>query len=339
EKPIDEKPIDEKPIDEKPIDEKPIDEKPIDEKPIDEKPISDQDKFILAHEFWLNFGREGVFVSEEDILAYLKTLDNDQLTSDDLSIYVWAHFDSHGRTTRTTYYSPIDYIINDIDYIKTFYDHYFDSSITRQELINDLKNALSVLFDIDFINAHWDRSKEMYKNAPQTVAELYSGAYGNSADWQKDTEAHSGAHNLNGKTGNISYRYIGDDEQYKGYQFVFDEKDKLVDDPANMGSIDIGNSITEASNHFMYDMLPWILYGNSADDPTSCYDRIEALRQAAPGYVLEYINSDFLYLIINLISDEHNIFTPNILTKRGHLNKLIRQNPHEKLTKQGYKST
>ena len=77
-------------------------------------------------------------------------------------------------------------------------------------------------------------------------------------------------HNMNGAEGNVVY-YNKD-----GKEAVFDKNDKLVTDPENQGSFNYYIYTEEPYKHFIYDTLPWIKWGNTADDQTTKADRIKA---------------------------------------------------------------
>jgi len=57
---------------------------------------------------------------------------------------------------------------------------------------------------------------------------------------------------------------------------VYDNSGKLVTDPVNMGSYNYSHPSDEPFGHFVNDMLPWIMWGNSKDDPTSISERLSA---------------------------------------------------------------
>jgi filamentous hemagglutinin family protein len=269
---------------------------------------------LLAHQYWFDFALDGNIVAESEILEFLLSLDKDQLNSGLLYLYVWSYFNPPKERRTPIYISPIETITTAMDSISDFFINF--SIIDGVSNIHNFLNIFESILDPSFRTSHWSRSNDMYykdPKAPETVEELYSGIYGDSNDWQKDSKSHSGAHNLDGKTGNISYRYIGEDEQFKGYQFVYDNKDILVTEPANMGSLDISSSSDEF-HHFIYDMLPWILYGNTADDKTTCSDRLDAIINSAPGYIDESIGLPVVQLLIFMISGPRL----NISTKVGN---------------------
>jgi hypothetical protein len=60
---------------------------------------------------------------------------------------------------------------------------------------------------------------------------------------------------------------------------VIDEHGKLVTDCANQASYNYFAADREPLEHFLFDMLPWIEYGNCKLDPTSRDERISAYLQ------------------------------------------------------------
>ena len=60
---------------------------------------------------------------------------------------------------------------------------------------------------------------------------------------------------------------------------VIDENGKQVTDCVNMASYNYFLVDREPLEHFMFDMLPWIEWGNCASDPTSRGERIAAYLQ------------------------------------------------------------
>ncbi|MFO1242669.1 MAG: hypothetical protein U1E36_05650 [Rickettsiales bacterium] len=57
---------------------------------------------------------------------------------------------------------------------------------------------------------------------------------------------------------------------------VHDKDGKLVQDGVNDGSFNYFHPAEQPADHFIYDVLPWIEYGNSASDKTAENDRINA---------------------------------------------------------------
>jgi hypothetical protein len=58
------------------------------------------------------------------------------------------------------------------------------------------------------------------------------------------------------------------------YEAVYDRNGKLVTDPLNEGTYNYGSPLDNKWTHFKDDMVPYYLWGNSPDDPTSWYERL-----------------------------------------------------------------
>lgn len=92
--------------------------------------------------------------------------------------------------------------------------------------------------------------------------------------WFKWTLSHTcevAGHNLRGATENSVW--IGPDGHKEA---VFDQFGKPVEDPANAPSYNYGNPTTEPFTHLFKDTLPWLIWGNAREDPTSFSERFGA---------------------------------------------------------------
>jgi hypothetical protein len=277
-----------------------------------------------AYQFMNFLIRIGIYkVSQEEIVDFLETLDSSVLQSDDLlNLYLLAHFvnsEPIGPSLGThTLVEGMDRITEEL------FDIFTQGAFSHSLIIDEINTIKSILNNEVFLAQHYERSDTMYRNAPATEQELLdSGTWGNSNDWQADDASHSVCHNMNGASGNMSYRYVGEDSQYKGYQYVFDEKGELVSpekDTANMGSYDISDPKTSSTGHIMYDLVPWILFGNSPNDPTTANQRMnEALigyiGENAKGYG-EVISKQYIDFLI-FLSNEVDQYSKKTLTRQG----------------------
>jgi hypothetical protein len=55
---------------------------------------------------------------------------------------------------------------------------------------------------------------------------------------------------------------------------VFDATGKLVTDVVNMGTYNYADPRNNVTGHIMYDVVPYYIFGNTPNDPTSWYHRI-----------------------------------------------------------------
>ena len=83
-------------------------------------------------------------------------------------------------------------------------------------------------------------------------------------------EGNTGTHNLNGAKGNKDYRGLG---KNKGKQAIYDENGNLVTSPENEGTFDFFSPTDNVIEHFIYDVNPWIAWGNSPNDKTTTWER------------------------------------------------------------------
>lgn len=66
---------------------------------------------------------------------------------------------------------------------------------------------------------------------------------------------------------------ISPDGHHEG---VYDQKGDLVTDPANEGNYNYFHPVKQPLRHFVFDLLPWIMWGNSFEDTTNMVQRIHA---------------------------------------------------------------
>jgi len=64
-------------------------------------------------------------------------------------------------------------------------------------------------------------------------------------------------------------------------EFIVNSQNDIVDDPRDVGTYNFvpsnKNGIIGKIGHAAYDVIPWIVYGNSVDDTTTIFDRVGAL--------------------------------------------------------------
>lgn len=60
-------------------------------------------------------------------------------------------------------------------------------------------------------------------------------------------------------------------------EVMFNASGKAINAPLDMGSYNYVPSGTSYYGHFKYDILPWIMYGNSAEDSSSAGQRVAAI--------------------------------------------------------------
>ena len=57
-------------------------------------------------------------------------------------------------------------------------------------------------------------------------------------------------------------------------EVVFNENGQIVTDPVNQGTYNYSDPNTDPVGHFINDMVPYYVYGNSPSDPTTMFERI-----------------------------------------------------------------
>jgi hypothetical protein len=246
---------------------------------------------------------EGIAVPEAEVQTFLSTLDEGTLSSDLLVLYVLSEFDNSGPITpnprvvnASTTFELISVDMTDVKAaLAPVLNWSPNGSVAASDAYSAVKEAVSIVASPQFVQAHYAKNAEMYANPPQTESALTGGAFGNPSDWKKVES--DDAHNLGSSQGNVSYVYVGNDDRYKGYQYVFDASGNLVTDPANMGTYNVADPTTDGADHVWNDILPWILLGSSENDPTSPSQRLDAALAAFPQIAAE-IGVEQLKLIV-----------------------------------------
>jgi len=110
---------------------------------------------------------------------------------------------------------------------------------------------------------HWNRNKINGNDPPKTRAEAA----------KTGVPVEDGANRYhrfgNGNEGNV--KYLSQDGRREG---VYSSTGKLVTDPRNMGTYNYYDYRANLLGHFLYDMLPYIKYGNNKNDNTTVIERI-----------------------------------------------------------------
>lgn len=75
------------------------------------------------------------------------------------------------------------------------------------------------------------------------------------------------SHQMRGETSNVVY------QNKDGREAVYDKDGSLVTNSYNKGSYNYFNYQEKPIEHFLFDIYPWIIMGNTRDDPTSINER------------------------------------------------------------------
>jgi hypothetical protein len=84
------------------------------------------------------------------------------------------------------------------------------------------------------------------------------------------------------------------------HEAVYDEQGKLVTDCANKASYNFFPFDREPLEHFLFDMLPWIDWGNCRLDPTTPAERIDAYLQDFRNGAIDVFNGHPASLPVNV---------------------------------------
>ena len=85
----------------------------------------------------------------------------------------------------------------------------------------------------------------------------------------KNTPEHY-QHNMRGENNSVYVHKDGHSE------VVFDQNGKMVKECMNMGSYNYADRMKSPFLHFFQDRLPWVIWGNCKDDPTTVTERVSA---------------------------------------------------------------
>lgn len=96
---------------------------------------------------------------------------------------------------------------------------------------------------------------------------LFLGVFG----WILSHTCEITQHNINGATGNSVFLHVDGHREA-----VYDPAGDLVQDSANKASYNYFHPHQQPLRHFVADTLPWIVWGNAEDDPTSTAERFGA---------------------------------------------------------------
>ncbi|MFH1506502.1 MAG: RHS repeat-associated core domain-containing protein [archaeon] len=100
------------------------------------------------------------------------------------------------------------------------------------------------------------------------------------------------AHNLMGAEGNVDYR--GKGPRYR-QQAIYNPQGDLVTDPANMGTFDYyGPGVFTIKGHLDVDVAPWILWGNTPNDPTTIEMRLNTMPDILDWYLLNVLSGEHM---------------------------------------------
>jgi hypothetical protein len=134
-------------------------------------------------------------------------------------------------------------------------------------------------------------------------------------------------HKMRGETENTVYMH--DD----GREAVMDKNGNLVTNSYNKGSFNYYSNTNEPIKKFLFDIAPWLKWGNTEDDPTSFNERLYYysldLDRGIQAYVFEGSNKGPVIIAFNsLTPDEKEVYYifMHVLFNKNFAVKLDRNN-------------
>lgn len=134
---------------------------------------------------------------------------------------------------------------------------YSTTKTEEANLLNKYKGARGFIMSKE---DHYKRN-ELNSNLPNTAAEA------------KEKGWHTVIANAHQFTNddNDNIKYVSPDGKQEA---VYDKKGNMIKNALDMGSYNYCPSEKSYYGHFKYDIMPWIMYGNAADDPSTVGQRI-----------------------------------------------------------------
>ena len=142
----------------------------------------------------------------------------------------------------------------------------------------DFKDASAIFSRKNFREYRFDREKEPSKEQLSAIWYILS---------------RTGEINIHQMRGERENRvFIRKSDKNNGYmEAVYDGEGKLVTNSYNKGSFNFYYYREEPMNHFLFDSLPWLEWGNAKDDPTTFDERlyyyIQDLDLGIQAYIFE----------------------------------------------------
>ena len=130
------------------------------------------------------------------------------------------------------------------------------------ELARFLRSPVGNIMVDPLKRLHYSRN-ELNKSAPQSTTEA------EAMGWVKEDADH--CHQV-GVPGRTNVKYIPSDGGH-GEQ-IFINKDTIDTSPENMATYNVFNPDESPVLHTIFDVVPWVLWGNSPEDSTTMLERI-----------------------------------------------------------------
>lgn len=111
---------------------------------------------------------------------------------------------------------------------------------------------------------HYARN-EINKNLPVTAKDA------ENANWHKII---ANAHQFTSKSSTENIKYVDPTGKFEA---VYNNAGQLITNPLDMGSYNFSPSDISKLRHAKDDVLPWLIYGNTPDDPSTIRQRSAAI--------------------------------------------------------------
>ncbi|UDQ98792.1 hypothetical protein AAEX28_01580 [Lentisphaerota bacterium WC36G] len=120
----------------------------------------------------------------------------------------------------------------------------------------------------DIITAHYYRN--LLNKAPKTEDEAKAAGYIKLSAWKSKYHSHPDNGDSGKTNGKKNKKYVSKDGKHEA---VYDENGKLVTNNRNQGTYNYA-SPDDWFGHFIYDMIPYFIFGNTPNDPTPFINRV-----------------------------------------------------------------
>lgn len=112
------------------------------------------------------------------------------------------------------------------------------------------------------IEEHYERNQYNIQ-----VPDYYDEEFFSSDEWDDNVAANCHQFSAPQKD---NKKYVSKDGRFEA---IYNSKGELVTDPRDIGTYNYAHPTKKPLKHFVKDVLPWILYGNSEDDTTLIHER------------------------------------------------------------------
>ena len=197
-------------------------------------------------------------------------------------LYNYGYRDYSPQTVRFTTVDPIRDGTNWFAYVNNDPVNYVDlwgllaSDGQRKNVFQMAKSYFTSIIDKakDFMNsikeAHYTRNR--YNTPPlnkEEAEKLVANGLFIKMSETKDVYHEMGVASTYNPANND--KYVSVDGHIEG---VYDENGNLVTDSVNQGTYNFANPNKDPIGHFIKDVIPYYIWGNSPDDPTSFWERV-----------------------------------------------------------------